>query len=130
VITYTCRYSSGHLIPIIQSCQDELGIKTRISASVGDHPCFFTFYNYDPYRLQNYKVFLILVVNGFMQAIWQHHYMNHLLIYTSNFAVYLGGICVTYFKTASNSGRHNYLTSHCLPAANEYDFMIQSIALK
>jgi len=27
VITYTCRYSSGHLIPIIQSRQDELGIK-------------------------------------------------------------------------------------------------------
>ena len=27
VITYTCRYSSGHLIPIIQSCQDELEIK-------------------------------------------------------------------------------------------------------
>ena len=27
VITYTCRYSSGHLIPIIQLCQDELGIK-------------------------------------------------------------------------------------------------------
>jgi len=27
VVTYTCRYSSGHLIPIIQSCQDELGIK-------------------------------------------------------------------------------------------------------
>ena len=28
MITYTCRYSSGHLIPIIQSCQDNLG--TRI----------------------------------------------------------------------------------------------------
>ena len=27
VITYTCRYSSGHLIPIIQLCQDKLGIK-------------------------------------------------------------------------------------------------------
>ena len=27
MITYTCRYSSGHLIPIIQSCQDELEIK-------------------------------------------------------------------------------------------------------
>ena len=27
IITYTCRYFSGHLIPIIQSCQDELGIK-------------------------------------------------------------------------------------------------------
>ena len=24
---------------------------TRISADVGDHPCFLTFYNYDPYRL-------------------------------------------------------------------------------
>ena len=27
VVTYTCRYSCGHLIPIIQLCQDELGIK-------------------------------------------------------------------------------------------------------
>ena len=27
MITYTCRYSSGHLIPAIQSCQDELGVK-------------------------------------------------------------------------------------------------------
>jgi len=27
LITYTCRYSSGNLIRIIQSCQDELGIK-------------------------------------------------------------------------------------------------------
>ena len=53
VITYTCRYSSGHLIPIIQSRQDELGIKysvpTRISADVGDRPYFLTFYNYDPF---------------------------------------------------------------------------------
>ena len=24
---YTCRYSRGHLIPVIQSCPDELGIK-------------------------------------------------------------------------------------------------------
>ena len=30
MITYTCRYSSGHLIPIIQSCQDELGIKCSL----------------------------------------------------------------------------------------------------
>jgi len=27
MITYTCRYCSGHLIPIIQLGQDELGIK-------------------------------------------------------------------------------------------------------
>ena len=27
LITYTCRYSSGNLIRIIQSCKDELGIK-------------------------------------------------------------------------------------------------------
>ena len=27
VITYTCRYSSGHLSLFIQSCQDELRIK-------------------------------------------------------------------------------------------------------
>ena len=44
VIAYTCRYSKGHLIPIIQLCQDELGIKcTRISAGVDDHLCFLTF---------------------------------------------------------------------------------------
>ena len=51
VVTFTCRYSSGELIPIIQSCQDELwGLNaTRISAGVNDHPCFLTFYNYDPY---------------------------------------------------------------------------------
>ena len=55
VITYTSRYSSGYLIPIIQLCQDELstvGIKfplVRISAGIGDHLCFLTFYNFDPY---------------------------------------------------------------------------------
>jgi len=26
-VTYTYRYYTGHLIPIIQLCQDELGIK-------------------------------------------------------------------------------------------------------
>jgi len=31
---------------------------TRISADVGDHLCFFTFYLYDPYWLQNYKFYL------------------------------------------------------------------------
>jgi len=30
VVPYTCRYSNGHLIPIIQSYQDELGIKCPI----------------------------------------------------------------------------------------------------
>jgi len=30
MITYTCTYSSGNLIPIIQLCQDELGIKCLI----------------------------------------------------------------------------------------------------
>ena len=30
MVTYACRYSSGHLILIIQSCQDELGIKCPI----------------------------------------------------------------------------------------------------
>ena len=36
---------SRHLISIIQSCQDELGIKIpiRISTDVGDHPCFLIF---------------------------------------------------------------------------------------
>ena len=27
VVTYTCKYSSGDLIPTIQLCQDELCIK-------------------------------------------------------------------------------------------------------
>ena len=38
VDTFTCKYSSGHLIPIIQSCQDELGVKSppRTYAGVGD----------------------------------------------------------------------------------------------
>ena len=27
VFTNTCRYSSGYLIPMIQSCQDEFGFK-------------------------------------------------------------------------------------------------------
>jgi len=51
VVTYTFRYSSGHLIPTIQSYQDELEIKCPlyISAGVGDHPGFLTFYNYDSY---------------------------------------------------------------------------------
>ena len=30
VVTYTYRYSSGHLIPIIQSCQDGLEIKCPV----------------------------------------------------------------------------------------------------
>jgi len=36
---------------------------TRISAGVQviDHPYSFTFYSYDPYWLQNYKFFLILI---------------------------------------------------------------------
>ena len=50
VITYTCRHSSGHLIPIIQSCQD--GIKFSLEY-LQVCPCFLTFYKYmyDPYRL-------------------------------------------------------------------------------
>ena len=51
VVTYICRYSSGHLIPTIQSCQNEFRdqMPTRIPAGVGDNPCFLTVYNYDPY---------------------------------------------------------------------------------
>ena len=30
VVTYTCRYASGHLIPITQSCQNKLGIKCSL----------------------------------------------------------------------------------------------------
>ena len=47
MVAYTNRYSCRHLIPIIQLCQDELrGLMP--TTGVGDHPCFFTFYNYDP----------------------------------------------------------------------------------
>ena len=42
---------------------------TRISAGVSYHPCFFTFYLYDPYRLQNYKFFLILA-NEYSYSYW------------------------------------------------------------
>ena len=40
VVIYTCRYSSGHLIPIIQSCQDELGIKVAPNSF---HRCYVTY---------------------------------------------------------------------------------------
>ena len=36
---------------------------TRISTGVGDHPCFLTFYYYDPYLLQNYYFSLYLFVS-------------------------------------------------------------------
>ena len=59
MITYTCRYSSGHLIPTIQSRQDELGI--RISAGVGDHPCFLTFITMIPIdcKITNFSLYLL-----------------------------------------------------------------------
>ena len=60
MVTYTCRYCSRHLIPIIQSCEDELGIKWP-QCKWSPLNCFLTFYNYDPYWLQNYKFFLMLV---------------------------------------------------------------------
>ena len=41
VVAYTCRYTSGHLIPNIH----------YIFTGVGNHPCFFAFYTYDPYWL-------------------------------------------------------------------------------
>ena len=47
---------------------------TEISAGVGSHPCFLTFYNYDPYRWQNYKFFLILVC-------FFKDYHNYLLVH-------------------------------------------------
>ena len=47
---YTCRYSSEHSIPLIQSCQDGLGIKCLlIFTGVDDCPCFLPLYSYDPY---------------------------------------------------------------------------------
>ena len=58
-VTYTCRYSSGHLIPN-SSRQDELGIKCplEISAGVGDFPCFLTFLNYIDCKITNFFLYL------------------------------------------------------------------------
>ena len=52
VVTYTCRYSSGHLIdpynPVMSGWIRDW-MPARISAGVGDHHCFLTFYNCDHY---------------------------------------------------------------------------------
>ena len=44
VVIQVCRYSSGHLIPnsSLHNLFIEIKIPTRISADVGDHPCFLT----------------------------------------------------------------------------------------
>ena len=50
MVTYTYRYSSGVLNPNSASTKDRnvgINMPTRISAGVGYHPCFFTFYLYD-----------------------------------------------------------------------------------
>ena len=66
--TYTCRYSSGHLIPIIQFCQNELRIKmpTRISAGVDDHPFPYFFITMIPIdcKITNTCVIYILCTYG------------------------------------------------------------------
>ena len=55
VVAYMCRYSGGQLIPIFHSVAvAELGIKgplEYLQVHVDYHPCFFTFYLYDPYCL-------------------------------------------------------------------------------
>ena len=49
VVAVTCRYFSKLLIPIFQTVAVAELRPTRISAGIGYHPCFFTFYLYDPY---------------------------------------------------------------------------------
>ena len=51
---------------------------TRISAGVGDHPCFLTFYNYDPYRLLifPYTCIGIMKVRGFWPKILLQNQLN------------------------------------------------------
>jgi len=37
---------------------------TRISAGVGDHPCFLTFYNYDPLSTVKFSLYLFVCFFG------------------------------------------------------------------
>ena len=62
--SYTCRYSSGHLIPTIQSCQDELGIKFPLKylQALVTTLVFLLFITMIPIDMQqNYNFFLIFV---------------------------------------------------------------------
>jgi len=45
---------------------------TRISAGVGDHPCFLTFYNYDPYdrKITNFSLYLYKVNLTLQLNVW------------------------------------------------------------
>jgi len=52
---------------------------SRISAGVGDDPGFLYFYNYDPYWLQNYKFFIILV------SLLLKDYHNYFLVHMPNY---------------------------------------------
>ena len=62
-------------------------MSTRISAGVGDHPCFLTFYIYDPYKITNFSLYL------FVCFLWDHSWRapNKLLVenLVSQYASYL-----------------------------------------
>ena len=60
VITYTCRYFRGNLIPIIRPYHNEL-VPTRISACVGITLVFLFFITMIPIDCE-FLIFLILVV--------------------------------------------------------------------
>ena len=59
--TYTCRYSSGHLISYSSSRDDWIRdlMPTRLSADVGNHPYFFTFSNIDS-EINNFSLYLFV----------------------------------------------------------------------
>jgi len=55
VVAYTFRYSSGPLIPNSATATVWISYPLEYLQVWGYHPCFFTFYLYDPYWLKNYK---------------------------------------------------------------------------
>ena len=73
MVTYTCRYSSGHLIPIIQSCQ------RLISAGVGDHSCFLTFYTVIPIncKITNFSLYLLYLTSTMFSCTSMRKIMTH-----------------------------------------------------
>ena len=66
VITYTCRYSSGHLIPIIQSCQGKLGIKCPLALDECAH--------WHPFKkISSFLIFFFLI-QLLMKIFWSRNF--------------------------------------------------------
>jgi len=64
VVAYTCKYSSGQLIPIFQTATSGwIRDPTRISPGVGYHPCSFTFYFLLTLKLQIFFLILVLIIS-------------------------------------------------------------------